>query len=77
MELNSYNAIIKRQQLNQIFPNHWICTYGVVPWPAQSLDLMSLDFFFMGTFEDSDLQRSTCQSSRLKKQNLGSVSNFK
>jgi len=44
----AHNAIIVRQYLNQIFPNRWIGTNGVVSWPARSPDLMSLDFFLWG-----------------------------
>jgi len=35
----AHNAIIVRQKLNEMFPNRWIGTYGVVPWPARSPDL--------------------------------------
>jgi hypothetical protein len=69
----AHNAITVRRFLNQIFPNRWIGTYGVVPWPARSPDFTPLDFFFMGTFEDCGLCRSTCQSSGLKKQNTGGM----
>jgi len=41
----AHNAIIVRQYLNQIFPNRWIGTYGVIPWPARSPDLSPLDYF--------------------------------
>jgi hypothetical protein len=41
----AHNAIIVRQ-LNEMFPNRWISTYGVVPCPARSPDLMPLDFFY-------------------------------
>ncbi|XP_060866419.1 uncharacterized protein LOC132942126 [Metopolophium dirhodum] len=44
----AHNAIIVRQHLNKIFPNRWICTNGVVPWPARSSDLTPLDFFVWG-----------------------------
>jgi len=44
----AHNAIVVRQHLNEIFPNCWIGTYGVVPWPARSPDLMLLDFFLWG-----------------------------
>jgi hypothetical protein len=42
----AHNAIIVKQKLNEMFPNRWIGTYGVVPWPARSPDLTSLDFFY-------------------------------
>ncbi|CAI6354208.1 unnamed protein product [Macrosiphum euphorbiae] len=44
----AHNAIIVRQKLNEMFPNRWIGTYGVVPWPARSPDLTPLDFFLWG-----------------------------
>jgi len=44
----AHNAIIVREYLNQIFPNRWIGTYGVIPWPARSLDLTPLDYFYGG-----------------------------
>jgi hypothetical protein len=44
----AHNAIIVEQYLNQIFPNRWIGTNGLVPWPARSPDLTPLDFFLWG-----------------------------
>ncbi|KAL4148133.1 hypothetical protein QTP88_002426 [Uroleucon formosanum] len=43
-----HNAIIVRRHLDQIFPNHWIGTFSVIPWPARSPDLTPLDFFLWG-----------------------------
>jgi hypothetical protein len=69
----AHNAVIVTRKLGQMFPNPWIGTYGVVPWPARSPNLTPLDFFFMGIFEDCGLCRSICQPSGLKKQNKGSL----
>lgn len=44
----AHNAIIVKQYLNEIFPNRWIGTHGVIPWPARSPDLTPLDFFLWG-----------------------------
>ncbi|XP_025406823.1 uncharacterized protein LOC112680823 [Sipha flava] len=44
----AHNAIIVRQHLNEIFPNRWIGTHGVIPWPARSPDLTPLDYFLWG-----------------------------
>lgn len=34
--------------LNQIFPNRWMGTYGLIRWPARSPDLNPMDFFVWG-----------------------------
>jgi hypothetical protein len=44
----AHNAIIVRQQSNQMFPNRWIGTYDVIPWLERSPDLTPLDFFLWG-----------------------------
>lgn len=44
----AHNAIIVRRHLDQIFPNRWIGTFGVIPWLARSPDLTPLDFFLWG-----------------------------
>jgi len=44
----AHNAIIVKQYLDEIFPNRWICTYGVIPLPARSPDLTPLDLFLWG-----------------------------
>jgi len=44
----AHNAIIVKNYLNEIFPNRWIGTNGVIPWPARSPDLTPLDFFLWG-----------------------------
>ncbi|KAL4130992.1 hypothetical protein QTP88_008352 [Uroleucon formosanum] len=44
----AHNAIIVRRHLDQIFPNRWIGTFDVIPWPARSPDLTPLDFFLWG-----------------------------
>ncbi|XP_025406827.1 uncharacterized protein LOC112680826 [Sipha flava] len=43
-----HNTVIVTRQLNQMFPNHWIGSYGVLPWPARSPDLTPLDFLLWG-----------------------------
>lgn len=40
------NVIIVGKHLNQMLPNRWIITNGIVPWPVRSLDFMPLDFFY-------------------------------
>ena len=49
----AHNAIIVRRHLDQIFPNRWIGTFGVIPWPARSPDLTSMDFFLWGYLKTS------------------------
>ncbi|XP_025422162.1 uncharacterized protein LOC112691923 [Sipha flava] len=44
----AHNAVIVTRKLGQMFPNPWIGTYGVVPWPARSPNLTPLDFFLWG-----------------------------
>ncbi|CAI6348722.1 unnamed protein product [Macrosiphum euphorbiae] len=44
----AHNAIIVKNYLNEIFPNRWIGTNGVIPWPARSPDSTPLDFFLWG-----------------------------
>ncbi|XP_025204363.1 uncharacterized protein LOC112601133 [Melanaphis sacchari] len=44
----AHNAIIVKNYLNEIFPNRWIGTHGVISWPARSPDLTPLDFFLWG-----------------------------
>jgi len=69
----AHNAIIAiRRHLDQIFPNRWIGTFGVILWPARSPDLTPLDLFLWGYLK-TGLCRSTCQSSGLKKQNTSSM----
>ncbi|CAI6345680.1 unnamed protein product [Macrosiphum euphorbiae] len=42
----AHNDIIVKKYLDEIFPNRWIGTHGVIPWPARSQDLTPLDFFY-------------------------------
>lgn len=44
-----------RTFLNRTFLNRWIGRRGGIEWPARSLDLTPLDFFFLGTYEKSSL----------------------
>lgn len=44
----AHNAIIVRQQLNEMFGNRWMGTHGPVEWPPRSPDLTPLDFFLWG-----------------------------
>ncbi|VVC25703.1 Hypothetical protein CINCED_3A000490 [Cinara cedri] len=43
-----HNAIIVRQQLNEMFENRRMGTRGPVEWPPRSPDLTPLDFFLWG-----------------------------
>ncbi|VVC27620.1 Hypothetical protein CINCED_3A024456, partial [Cinara cedri] len=43
-----HNAIIVRQQYNEMFGNRWMGTHGPVKWPPRSPDLTPLDFFLWG-----------------------------
>ena len=41
-----------RQFLNETFPNRWIGRDGSIPWPPDSPDITSLDFFLWGYVKD-------------------------
>ncbi|KAL6416653.1 hypothetical protein ACFW04_013271 [Cataglyphis niger] len=43
-----HNARIVTNYLNKQFSGRWMGRYDPIRWPARSLDLNSLDFFFMG-----------------------------
>ncbi|KAL6418950.1 hypothetical protein ACFW04_014161 [Cataglyphis niger] len=43
-----HNARIVTNYLNEQFPGRWMGRYGPIRWPARSLNLNPLDFFFMG-----------------------------
>jgi len=66
---SAHNAIIVRQQLNEMFRNRWMRIYGPVEWPPRSRlhDLTPLDFFFMRPFKNCGLCKSTSKLTRFKK----------
>ncbi|XP_060855227.1 uncharacterized protein LOC132932896 [Metopolophium dirhodum] len=52
----AHNAIIVKNYSNKFFPNRWIGTHGVIPWPARSPDLTPLDFFLWGHLKNVEYE---------------------
>ena len=48
--------------LKEAFPGRLISRFGDLHWPARSLDLTVLDFFFMGYFEVAGLRQQASDS---------------
>ena len=45
-------ARVARNYLDQAYPDRWIGRLGPIRWPARSLDLNPLDFFFWGRMKE-------------------------
>ena len=48
----AHYAVSVRKWLDEHFRGRWIGRRGVVEWPARSLDLTPLDFFFWGVLKN-------------------------
>ncbi|XP_014216193.2 uncharacterized protein LOC106644981 [Copidosoma floridanum] len=48
----AHNSALATDQLNEIFPRHWIGTNGPRAWPPRSPDLTPLDFWLWGVLKE-------------------------
>lgn len=67
----AHNAIIIWQYLNDIFPNQWIGSHGIISWPTWSLDLSP----FMGTLEKTVVHVDPPINSQYLKNEIRLISN--